>query len=131
MKTTTPNSIIAPAALGETASSPTAENPAAPVLLHRGAVNMVWLTVRHGRVVVLKGLVPELRHGHPEFEALLRKEYQLGISLSHPGIVRIEDFLDDPSLGQCIRNTWTETPSPPGSADSIPRGAFAGRWPRR
>ncbi|MCI5978183.1 MAG: protein kinase [Bacteroidales bacterium] len=108
MKTTTPNSIIAPAALGETASSPTAENPAAPVLLHRGAVNMVWLTVRHGRVVVLKGLVPELRHGHPEFEALLRKEYQLGISLSHPGIVRIEDFLDDPSLGQCIVQEYVD-----------------------
>lgn len=58
MKTTTPNSIIAPAALGETASSPTAENPAAPVLLHRGAVNMVWLTVRHGRVVVFVNKPP-------------------------------------------------------------------------
>ena len=50
-----------------------------------GTRNVLWLTVMEGRRFVLKGL-PEALRSHPEEVARLRKEYSLGLRLSHPSI---------------------------------------------
>ncbi len=54
-------------------------------LYKRGTRNVLWLTVREGRRVILKGL-PEELGSHPEEAVRLRKEYSLGLRVSHSGV---------------------------------------------
>lgn len=63
--------------------------------------NQLWLTTRHGRRFLLKGLKPEYC-GKPEFEALLRKEFELGIRLDHSSIVRVWGMERLAGKGNCI-----------------------------
>ena len=67
----------------------------------RGARNLLWLTVREGRRFILKGL-PEGLRSHPEETARLRKEYSLGLRISHPGIAGIYGFETHPTVGPVI-----------------------------
>lgn len=69
--------------------------------LETAGFNRLWLTTRHGRRFLLKGLKPEYR-GKPEFEALLRKEFELGMRLDHPSIVRIWGMEHTAEKGNCI-----------------------------
>ena len=66
-----------------------------------GTRNHLWLTVREGRRFILKGL-PEALCLHPEETARLRKEYSLGLRMSHPGIVGTYGFEMHPSVGPVI-----------------------------
>jgi len=54
-----------------------------------------------------KCLAPQLRE-HPVYEALLRKEFEIGFSLAHPGICEYYSFLDVPGKGRCIELEWVE-----------------------
>lgn len=63
--------------------------------------NRLWITIRHGRHFLLKGLKQEYC-GKPEFEALLRKEFDLGMHLDHPSIVRVWGMEHLPGKGNCI-----------------------------
>ena len=56
---------------------------------------------RFGRYYVLKGLVPEYRND-PAYREFLSKEYQIGVQLDHPHIVRVNSLEEDPELGLCI-----------------------------
>ncbi|MDE6654057.1 MAG: serine/threonine protein kinase [Muribaculaceae bacterium] len=62
---------------------------------------MLWLTVREGRRLILKGL-PETLRSHPEETARLRKEYSLGLRINHPGVVGVYGFETHPSAGPVI-----------------------------
>lgn len=63
---------------------------------------------RHsGRSRLYKCLQPQWRN-HPVYEALLRKEFEIGFSLAHPGICEYYAFLDVPGKGRCIEMEWVE-----------------------
>lgn len=53
----------------------------------------------------LKCLQPDFR-GKPLYENLLRKEFEIGSSLSHPHICEYFEWVDHPELGSCIEMEW-------------------------
>ena len=62
---------------------------------------------KDGKRRVLKCL--ESRHrGKAPYEALLRKEYEIGYSLSCPYICEVYSFLEHPTLGRCIEMEWID-----------------------
>ena len=67
----------------------------------------LWLLRRAGRYRVCKVLKAEFR-GHPVCESLLRKEFDLGYGLDHPGICRILDWETLPDLGPAIIMEWVD-----------------------
>lgn len=73
----------------------------------QGIRNVLWLTVRDGRRFVLKGLPEELRT-HREEIGRLRKEYSLGIRISHPNVVGIFGFEIHPEAGPVILMEYVE-----------------------
>ncbi|MBQ6577699.1 MAG: serine/threonine protein kinase [Bacteroidales bacterium] len=80
-----------------------------PLLVHssvRGH-SMIYRTEKFGQFIILKCLKPEYR-GDPSFEALLRKEFELGYSLNHPNICRTIDFVSHPDMGNCICMEWID-----------------------
>ena len=60
-----------------------------------------------GRRRVLKCLAAGYR-GKDAFEALLRKEYEIGRSLSCPHICEVYSFVNHPDLGWCIEMEWVD-----------------------
>jgi len=73
----------------------------------RGDSHVLYRARRYGRWYVLKGLREELR-GNPLYEEWLYKEYSVGVSLDHPGIVRVESLENDSLAGRCIVMEWIE-----------------------
>ena len=67
----------------------------------------LWRIRREGRYRVCKVLKEEHR-GDPAFEALLRKEFELGYGLEHPGVCRILDWKELPGLGSAIEMEWVD-----------------------
>ena len=67
----------------------------------------LFVLERDGRRRVLKCLKAKYR-GMPAYEALLRKEYEIGMSLSSPHICEIYAYLDHPELGSCIEMEWID-----------------------
>lgn len=63
--------------------------------------NVLWLTVREGRWLILKGLREELR-SHPEEVARLHKEYSLGMRINHHGVSGVYGFETHPEAGPVI-----------------------------
>ena len=82
---------------------------AGPELLHRSVRGFaeIWRVEKFGQFVVLKALKPEFR-GDPVYEALLRKEFDIGYSLNHPSICRTWHFRHHPELGSCIEMEWVD-----------------------
>ncbi|MDE6484413.1 MAG: protein kinase [Duncaniella sp.] len=76
-------------------------------LISRRSRRMIWLTVRDGRKVVLKGL-PEHLRSHPEEVASLRKEYLLGLRIEAEGVVRVYGFGEHPQLGPVIEMEYVD-----------------------
>lgn len=62
---------------------------------------------RAGRSRLYKCLKPELQ-GNPMYGSLLRKEFEIGFSLAHPGICEYYSFQDSPGKGKCIEMEWIE-----------------------
>ena len=63
--------------------------------------NCFYVAQRAGRYYVLKGIAPA-HADDPVFQEWLAKEYQIGIQLDHPNIVRINSLENDPKVGRCI-----------------------------
>lgn len=63
--------------------------------------NVLYRARRFGRYYVLKGLAPEHRND-PASREYLSKEYQIGVQLDHPHIVRVNSLEEDPKAGLCI-----------------------------
>ncbi|MDE6488459.1 MAG: serine/threonine protein kinase [Paramuribaculum sp.] len=72
-----------------------------------GGFNKLWKTVRYGRRLVLKGLHEEYR-AREEFRALLRKEFELGMRLDHPCVVRVWGLEEHVEAGLCIVMEYIE-----------------------
>lgn len=62
---------------------------------------------RYGRWWMLKGLKKEYR-GKAFYETLLRKEFDILVSLQHPGIVAASGFEVVEGLGECIVMEWVD-----------------------
>lgn len=63
--------------------------------------SMLWLTTRNGRRFMLKGLSPAYR-SKPEFRQLLRKEFELLVTLDSESVVRVWDIEENSATGLCI-----------------------------
>ncbi len=63
--------------------------------------NVLYRACRFGRYYVLKGLAPEYRDD-PALREYLSKEYQIGVQLDHPHIVRVNSLEEDSKAGLCI-----------------------------
>ena len=60
-----------------------------------------------GRFRVLKCLKPEFR-GDVTYEGLLRKEFEIGYGLDHPGICQYYSLQQVEGLGNCIEMEWID-----------------------
>ena len=78
-------------------------------LLHRSLKGFaeIWRVQKFGQFVVLKALQEKYR-GDSVYEALLRKEFEIGYSLNHPSICRTWHFRSHPLLGSCIEMEWVD-----------------------
>ncbi|MCM1522655.1 MAG: protein kinase [Muribaculaceae bacterium] len=61
----------------------------------------VYTAKKHGKWLMLKTLRPELK-GLPEYEDMIRKEFEVRYNLAHPHIIMINDLEEVPGLGLCI-----------------------------
>ena len=79
------------------------------VCIHRSGCGWseLYRVCRGGRFRVLKALKPEYR-GMSLYESLLRKEFEIGYSLSHPNICEVYGFSDVPGLGRAIEMEWID-----------------------
>ena len=80
-----------------------------PELLHRSekGFSEIWRVMKFSQFVVLKALKEEYRND-PVYQALLRKEFDIGYSLSHPSVCRTWHFRHHPLLGDCIEMEWID-----------------------
>ena len=80
-----------------------------PELLHSSDAGYceLWRVRREGRYRVCKVLKAAHR-GDPVFESLLRKEFELGYGLEHPGICRILDWKLTQEWGPVIEMEWVD-----------------------
>lgn len=62
---------------------------------------------RSGKFRVLKALKAQYR-GEPMYEMLLRKEFEIGYNLQHPGICEVYGYSQTPDLGNCIEMEWID-----------------------
>lgn len=69
--------------------------------------NLLCKAKRYGRWWWLKGLKPAYRE-QELFRSLLRKEFEILISLQHPHIVAAASLEDIPGLGGCIVMEWVD-----------------------
>ena len=78
-------------------------------LLHRSinGFSEIYRAEKFGQFVVLKALKPQYRED-PVYEALLRKEFEIGYGLNDPHICRTWHFRRLPELGNCIEMEWVD-----------------------
>lgn len=78
-------------------------------LIHssQGGFTELYRVDRSGKFRVLKALKPQFR-GEPMYEMLLRKEFEIGYNLQHPGICEIYGYSQIPDLGNCIEMEWID-----------------------
>lgn len=69
--------------------------------------NELYRGCKNGRFFVYKALKKEFR-GNPLYEELLRKDFNIGFSLSHLGICQYFGMIDFPSIGNCIIMEWID-----------------------
>ena len=62
---------------------------------------------REGKFRVLKALKEEFRDD-PFYRGLLRKEFEIGWELDHPGICKTFDYREVEGLGPCIELEWVD-----------------------
>lgn len=68
---------------------------------------VVYKVRRFGRWYILKTLGEEFR-GREPYESLLRKDFEIGIALSHANVVRYLDFVYLPAYGNAISMEYVE-----------------------
>ena len=68
---------------------------------------MIVRIARNGRFRALKVLKPEHR-GDTRMEALLKKEFEIGYGLEHPGVCRVISFGEDDRFGHFIEMEWVD-----------------------
>lgn len=69
--------------------------------------SVLYRIQREGRFRVLKAL-KEAYRADPFYRGLLRKEFEIGWELDHPGICKTLDFREMDGLGPCIEMEWVD-----------------------
>lgn len=67
----------------------------------------IWKANFDGQFRVLKALKEQFR-GEPVYEAMLKKEFEIGHGLSHPNICEYLSLTALPGLGNCIIMEWVD-----------------------
>lgn len=76
-------------------------------VLSEEGFSVVYKVRRFGRWYILKTLGAEYR-GREPYESLLRKDFEIGIALSHTNVVRYLDFVWLPAYGNAISMEYVE-----------------------
>lgn len=69
--------------------------------------SILYRTSREGKFRILKALKEEFRE-NPFYQSLLRKEFEIGWELDHPGICKTLDFRELNGIGPCIELEWVD-----------------------
>ena len=69
-----------------------------PILIKEGTINTLYRVARVGKYFIIK----TAKDGNSRFEALIRREYELSITLSHPHIINVFTFEEDSPVGPGI-----------------------------
>jgi len=69
--------------------------------------SVLYRVSREGKFRVLKALKEKYRDD-PFYRGLLRKEFEIGWELDHPGICKTLDFREVEELGPCIEMEWVD-----------------------
>lgn len=69
--------------------------------------NELYRVQKNGRFFVYKALKPEFR-GNLMYEDLLTKDFNIGFSLSHPGLCQYYGKIQHPQIGSCIIMEWID-----------------------
>lgn len=69
--------------------------------------NVIYRGNKNGRFFVYKALKKEYR-GNPFYEELLKKEFNIGFTLTHSGICQYYGMIDLPDVGNCIVMEWID-----------------------
>lgn len=78
-----------------------------PELLCVSGYNALYTAVRYGKKYLLKALAPEYRTATPYVE-LLKKEFEIGIALEHPNVVRTLDWGYRSDIGSYIQMEYID-----------------------
>ena len=78
-----------------------------PVHTSGSGFTVLYRSRTGGRNRLYKCLKEELA-GDPLYESLLRKEFEIGYMLNHPGICEYYAFTEIPGLGRCIEMEWID-----------------------
>lgn len=73
----------------------------------RTGPSVLYRIQREGKFRVLKALKEKYRDD-PFYRGLLRKEFEIGWELDHPGICKTLDFREEEGLGPCIEMEWVD-----------------------
>ena len=78
-------------------------------LIHssKDGFNELYRVQKNGRFFVYKALRPEL-YGNLLYEDLLTKDFNIGFSLSHPGLCQYYGKISHPQIGSCIIMEWID-----------------------
>lgn len=71
------------------------------ILIAERRYSCLWIVTRHGRRFLLKGLPEKLRE-RAELRAMMVKEFELGMKIDHPSVIRFYGYEDNPRLGPVI-----------------------------
>lgn len=69
--------------------------------------NILYRGSKNGRFFVYKALKPAYR-GNPVYEELLKKDFNIGFSLTHSGICQYYGMVTLPEIGSCIVMEWID-----------------------
>lgn len=78
-----------------------------PIHTSENGFAVLYKCNKRGQMRIYKGLKGNLI-GNPLYESLLKKEYEIGSILSHPGICEYYSFEEIPGFGRCIEMEWIE-----------------------
>lgn len=73
----------------------------------RTGPSVLYRIQREGKFRVLKALKEKYRDD-PFYRGLLRKEFEIGWEIDHPGICKTLDFREEEGLGPCIEMEWVD-----------------------
>lgn len=73
----------------------------------KNGFSLVYKANLGGKMRAFKALKPEFR-GNPVYEDLLKKEYEIGCGLDHPGIRQYNRYTQIVGLGNCLEMEWVD-----------------------
>ena len=88
-------------------SADTASNDLELIHTSKDGFNELYRICKNGRFFVYKALKKEYR-GNPMYEDLLTKDFNIGFSLTHPGLCQYFAKISHPEIGNCIVMEWID-----------------------